>query len=70
MTPMAALRSATVDAATLIDQSANLGTIEVGKFADMIAVSGDPYLDISVTEHVSTVIKDGRVIVHDRQDRP
>lgn len=70
MTPMAALRSATVDAAALIDQSASLGTIEVGKFADMIAVGGDPARDISVMEHVSTVIKDGRVIVHDRKDRP
>lgn len=70
MTPMAALRSATVDAARLIDQSANLGAIEVGKFADMVAVGGDPTRDISVMEHVSTVIKDGRVIVHDREDRP
>lgn len=70
MTPMAALRSATVDAATLLDQSANLGTIEVGKFADMIAVEGDPYRDITVMEHVSTVIKEGRVVVHDRKDRP
>lgn len=70
MTPMAALRSATVDAAALLDQSANLGTIEVGKLADMIAVGGDPARDISVMEHVSTVIKDGHVIVHDRKDPP
>lgn len=70
MTPMAALRSATVDAAALIDQSENLGTIAVGKFADMVAVPGDPYRDISVMERVSTVIKDGRVIVHDRETRP
>ena len=70
MTPMAALRSATVDAATLLDQSANLGLIEVGKFADMVAVKGDPTRDISVMEQVSTVIKDGRVIVHDRNNRP
>ena len=70
MTPMAALRSATVDAAALLDQSDNLGTIEVGKYADMIAVPGDPYRDIAVLEHVATVIKDGHVIVHDRTDRP
>lgn len=67
MTPMAALRSATVDAAALLDQSASLGTIETGKFADMVAVEGDPYRDISVLEHVSTVIKDGRVV---RNERP
>lgn len=67
MSPMLALRSATVDAAALLGQSENLGTIEIGKYADMIAVSGDPYSDISVLEHVSTVIKDGQVIIR-RED--
>ncbi|HEY0597814.1 amidohydrolase family protein [Sphingopyxis sp.] len=67
MTPMAALRSATVDAAALLDRSADLGTIEVGKYADMIAVEGDPARDISVLERVSTVIKDGRIVTHDRR---
>lgn len=62
MTPMMALRSATVDAAALLGQSENLGTIEVGKYADMIAVTGDPYGDITLLEHVTTVIKDGQVI--------
>jgi len=70
MTPMAALRSATVDAAALLDQSDNIGTIEVGKYADMVAVAGDPYRDITVLEHVSTVIKDGQVIVRDSDGRP
>ncbi|KTE00864.1 hypothetical protein ATE68_13390 [Sphingopyxis sp. H038] len=70
MTPMAALRSATVDAAALLDQSDNIGTIEVGKYADMIAVAGDPYRDVTVTERVSTVIKDGRVIIHDGRASP
>lgn len=69
MTPMMALRSATVDAAELLGQSDSLGTIEVGKFADMIAVSGDPYRDVTVMEHVSTVIKDGQVVVHDGMTR-
>lgn len=70
MTPAAALRSATVDAAALIGQSDNLGTIDIGKYADMIAVAGDPYRDITLLEHVPTVIKDGRVILHDRTDAP
>ena len=65
MTPMAALRSATVDAAVLLDQSDNIGTIEVGKYADMIAVLGDPYRDVTVLEHISAVIKNGRIIVQD-----
>lgn len=70
MTPAAALRSATVDAAALLGQSENLGTIEVGKYADMVAVAGDPYRDITLLEHVPTVIKDGQVIVHDRTGAP
>ncbi len=70
MTPAAALRSATVDAAALLGQSDNLGTIEVGKYADLIAVAGDPYREITLLEHVPTVIKDGRIIVHDRTDTP
>ncbi len=70
MTPMAALRSATVDAAALLGQSDNLGTIEVGKYADLIAVAGDPYRDVTVTERVSTVIKDGRVVVYDGRASP
>lgn len=65
MTPAAALRSATVDAAALLGQSETIGTIEVGKFADMVAVAGDPYRDVTVMERISTVIKDGQVIVHD-----
>ena len=64
MTPMAALRSATVDAAALLGQSDNIGTIEVGKYADMIAVSGDPYRDVTVMENMAAVIKNGRIIVH------
>jgi imidazolonepropionase-like amidohydrolase len=70
MTPAAALRSATVDAAALLGQSDNLGTIEVGKYADMIAVAGDPYRDITLLGHVPTVIKDGRIIVHDQPSAP
>ena len=62
MTPMAALRSATVDAAALLGQSDNLGTIAPGKYADMIAVAGDPYRDITVLEKVAVVIKDGQII--------
>jgi imidazolonepropionase-like amidohydrolase len=63
MTPAAALRSATVDAAALLDQSENLGTIEIGKYADLIAVAGNPYSDITVLENVTAVIKDGQVVL-------
>jgi imidazolonepropionase-like amidohydrolase len=59
MTPLQAIRSATVDAAELIGRDAELGSLEAGKFADMIAVNGDPLADVRVLESVAGVIKDG-----------
>ena len=61
MTPAAAIRSATVDAAELIGRSANVGTITAGKDADIIAVRGDPLADIRLLENVQFVMKHGRV---------
>jgi imidazolonepropionase-like amidohydrolase len=60
-TPAAALRSATVGGAEHIGLSAQIGTLEVGKAADIIAVSGDPLANISVMRSVSFVMKGGRV---------
>lgn len=60
--PAAAIRSATIDAATLLGMDKQVGSIEAGKFADIIAVPGDPLADISVLEKVSFVMKDGVVI--------
>src|SRR5438067_10365106 len=65
MAPAAALQSATVIDAELIGVDA--GVLEKGRLADVIAVPGDPLQDISVTEHVSLVIKGGQVI---RQGTP
>ncbi|UOG77217.1 amidohydrolase family protein [Hymenobacter tibetensis] len=56
-----ALRSATVSAAELLDQTANLGTLEPGKFADVVAVDGDPTQDIKVMQRVRFVMKQGVV---------
>jgi len=61
MSPMQALKAATTVAADLLDQEANIGSIEAGKFADLIAVPGDPLQDISVMEKVNFVMKDGKV---------
>jgi imidazolonepropionase-like amidohydrolase len=61
MTPMAAIQSATVVAAELLDQRANFGSIEPGRFADIIAVSGDPLQDIGELERVTFVMKGGVV---------
>ncbi len=61
MSEMDAIHSATVAAAQLIEMSDELGTIEPGKLADMIAVDSSPLDDISVLENVSAVIKDGKL---------
>lgn len=61
MTPAQAIRSATLDAATLIGHEKELGSITSGKFADMIAVKGDPLSDVRVLESVAHVMKGGVV---------
>ncbi len=61
MSPMEALRSATVVAAELIG-SADVGTLEVGKYADLIAVPADPLRDIRQLESVPFVMKGGVVV--------
>ena len=61
MTPMQALDAATRSAAQLLDMDAQVGTIEAGKFADIVAVPGNPLNDITVMERVSFVMKDGVV---------
>jgi imidazolonepropionase-like amidohydrolase len=63
MSPMQAVKAATMVAADLLDQEANLGSLEAGKFADIIAVPGDPLQDISVMEKVNFVMKDGKIYV-------
>ena len=62
MTEMDAIRSATVVSAELLQKSDALGTIESGKIADIIAVETSPLDDITVLEHVSVVIKDGKQV--------
>lgn len=61
MTPEDALLSATVNSANLLGISDILGTLEQGKLADMVAVSGNPLEDISLMESISFVMKDGVV---------
>lgn len=62
MTPAAALQAATVNAADLLGRSANLGTIEKGKDADIIAVNANPLEDVTRLENVAFVMRRG--IVH------
>jgi imidazolonepropionase-like amidohydrolase len=62
MTPLAAIQAATINAADLLGWSDKVGTLEPGKFADIIAVDGDPLADTSVLEHVKFVMKGGDVV--------
>jgi imidazolonepropionase-like amidohydrolase len=59
---MQAIKSATIVAAQLMGWDDRIGTIESGKFADIVAVPGNPLNDITVMEHVSFVMKDGAVV--------
>ncbi|HXA05635.1 MAG TPA: amidohydrolase family protein [Bryobacteraceae bacterium] len=62
MTPMQAIQSATSVAAALLDQQENLGSIAAGKYADILAVDGDPLSDITELERVKFVMKGGEVV--------
>ena len=62
LTPAQALRSATSDAAELLDRADQVGQIKPGFFADLIAVAGDPLVDVSVLESIPFVMKGGRVV--------
>lgn len=61
MTPMQAIQAATSNAADLLGHANEFGSIKVGKYADLIAVSGDPLKDISLLERVEFVMKEGKV---------
>jgi len=61
MKPIDAIRSATIWGATLLDQQDRFGSVEAGKFADLIAVAGDPTTDITELERVRFVMKGGVV---------
>jgi imidazolonepropionase-like amidohydrolase len=66
MTPLQAIQSATVNAADLIGHSELFGSITAGKSADIIAVKGDPFADISALERVDFVMKEGFVHKYER----
>jgi imidazolonepropionase-like amidohydrolase len=66
MTPLAAIRSATVAAAECLGWSDRVGTLAPGRFADLVAADGDPLDDVTVLERPAVVIKGGRIALDTR----
>jgi imidazolonepropionase-like amidohydrolase len=67
MSPMDAIRTGTTAPAQMLGWSDRLGTIEAGKLADIVAVSGDPLANISELENVKFVMKEGVVYKNELQ---
>src|SRR5215467_10944665 len=61
MTPMQVIQAATSNAADLLGHSSDIGSIKVGKYADLVAVNGNPLTNISVLENIEFVMKEGKV---------
>jgi len=62
LTPQQAIQTATVNDADLLGWSDKVGSLEAGKWADVIAVDGDPLKDVTTLEHVKFVMKGGEVV--------
>ena len=63
MTPMQAIKSATTVAAELLNKTGQIGEISKGAFADIVAVDGDPLMDITQLEKITFVMKNGKVVL-------
>ncbi len=69
MTPLAAIQTATINAADLLGWKDRVGTLEPGRWADIVAVDGDPTKDVTILEHVKFVMKGGTVYKNDYMKR-
>jgi imidazolonepropionase-like amidohydrolase len=63
MSPLQAIRSATTDAAECLGWSDRVGSVARGRFADLVAVEGDPLADVTVLERPAAVLKGGEVVL-------
>ncbi len=62
MTPIEAIRTATVNAAELLGMAGQIGTIEKGAYADLVAVPGDPLANVAALSKIDWVMKGGQVV--------
>ena len=62
MPPLEAIRAATRNAAEALGREKDVGAIEVGRFGDLVAVTGDPLADVRVLERPDAVIKGGQLV--------
>jgi imidazolonepropionase-like amidohydrolase len=62
LTPLQAIRSATIDSARLLDREKDLGSISIGKIADLVAIACDPIGNIECLRQIRGVVKDGRAV--------
>ena len=67
MTPLRAIRSATVEAAKLLGHERDIGSLGPGKFADMVLIDGNPLIDINDVLNVAVTIKGGRIVSDTRK---
>lgn len=65
LSPSAALMAGTLDAARVLGLVCEVGSLEAGKFADLIGVRGDPRRDLSLLQRVEFVMRSGRIVRHD-----
>lgn len=70
LSPLEAIRAATVNAARAFRIQDSLGTIEPGKVADLVAVAGDPLADIATLGRPVLVLSRGRIVRDDRAGSP
>ncbi|MGK7391053.1 MAG: amidohydrolase family protein [Candidatus Cyclobacteriaceae bacterium M2_1C_046] len=67
LTPDQVIKAATRNAAAHMGQENDLGTVEAGKLADLILVDGNPLEDISLLQNIKLVIKDGEIVIDNRE---
>jgi imidazolonepropionase-like amidohydrolase len=68
MPPLQVIRAATMNGAELMGLQESVGTLEAGRYADLVAVHGDPLADITVVAHVDLVMKGGIVVNEARHE--